>query len=486
MVLDNADDPKFDYATYLPSSSRGTVLITSRVPECSRYATIGSAALGNLSDAECTALLLQAAGVAEESYSQCSAAASRIVKTVGSHTLALIQAGSYIAQRFCSLEEYPTVYERESERLLKHSDIQLQSRYRTVYATFEASAQILASSGNEESQDALELLHVFSGFHYNDIPIKIFEDAWKGAQVAKMVQNQTWDIVQLDFRHFKLTPRLIQAEGDDWNPLRSQKALNLLSSLALIKQEQRGDMSVASMHPLIHKWATARQDFEQKNTAWLAVGCILSLSKSVGDRYPPYMSLLNTHIPFFLSRETTIHYDSPLQEVIATVFYWCANTLIALSSAELAYRLVQRTFSILNADPLSPVENLIDLYVTYINTQSLTDRGEEAIDSCKELVNVVEAGLCTMSLGEAKLLLAITYVENDHIEDALEMFDDFFDSNEEVLCSSPHYSRLFQLRATACYRTDRISEAILYFEVALSKAREEDRYIEDLLCHMAL
>jgi hypothetical protein len=40
LVLDNADDPNFDYHVYLPSGIQGSVIITSRVADCQQYSTI--------------------------------------------------------------------------------------------------------------------------------------------------------------------------------------------------------------------------------------------------------------------------------------------------------------------------------------------------------------------------------------------------------------------------------------------------------------
>ena len=45
LILDNADDPNIDYQLYLPSGTHGAVIITSRIPECRKYGTVGAEAL---------------------------------------------------------------------------------------------------------------------------------------------------------------------------------------------------------------------------------------------------------------------------------------------------------------------------------------------------------------------------------------------------------------------------------------------------------
>jgi hypothetical protein len=132
LVLDNADDPEFDYATYIPSGNQGAVIMTSRIPACSQYSTLPAEALEGLDQKYSTQLLLKAARVPEESWHSCDRQVQAIVGLLGSHTLALIQAGAYIAEGYCRLDQYAQRYKRLRERLLKHYPKQQQSRYRHV------------------------------------------------------------------------------------------------------------------------------------------------------------------------------------------------------------------------------------------------------------------------------------------------------------------------------------------------------------------
>ena len=119
LILDNADDPRFDYTAYFPSGNRGAVLMTSRIPECRKYSTAKSEALEGLDLVHSTQLLLKAAQVPEESWASCTAQAQDIVRLLGSHTLALIQAGAYIAEGYCRLGQYPKRYLQQRRQLLK-------------------------------------------------------------------------------------------------------------------------------------------------------------------------------------------------------------------------------------------------------------------------------------------------------------------------------------------------------------------------------
>lgn len=113
LILDNADNPTFDYQVYFPSGTHGTVLMTSRNPECGEYGTIGHEQLNGPYDKDSVILLLKAAKIAPSSWPECDTHATKVVNDLGSHTLALIQAGAHIARGHCSLEQYPEVYRKQ-------------------------------------------------------------------------------------------------------------------------------------------------------------------------------------------------------------------------------------------------------------------------------------------------------------------------------------------------------------------------------------
>jgi hypothetical protein len=183
LVLDNADDPRSDYSAYMPSGAEGAIIMTSRIPDCSRYSTAGHEMLEGLGPEDSTELLLRAASIDATLWSCHQKHARDIVELLSSHTLALIQAGAYIADGCCRLGQYPGKYERQRKRLLEHHPEQEQSRYRHVYATFEASIEVLSCS-DTDGQDALDLLGVLAMVHSTVLPLQVFEDAWLGSRNA--------------------------------------------------------------------------------------------------------------------------------------------------------------------------------------------------------------------------------------------------------------------------------------------------------------
>ena len=176
LILDNADDLEFDYQAYFPSGAQGAVLMTSRVHECKRYSPDATKALEGLEDEDSKQLLLKSAEISETLWQSYASQAEEVVRLLGSHTLALLQAGAYIAQGHCHLQQYSEVYQQQRQRLLRYKPKQAQSRYSTVYATFEAYAFMLEQSASEAAQDTLCLLAILSMLSPAVLPLQIFEE----------------------------------------------------------------------------------------------------------------------------------------------------------------------------------------------------------------------------------------------------------------------------------------------------------------------
>jgi len=140
-----------------------------------------------------------------------------VVTLLGSHPLALIQAGSYVARGHCTLQEYPQVYRRHRQRLLQFHCVQDQSRYGHVYATVEASANVLESSGDETTKDALQLLSVLSMMGSNRLPLSIFEAAWKGAKKMSLNTIEDDDVGNISVWHVSQLISLVQANANEWD-----------------------------------------------------------------------------------------------------------------------------------------------------------------------------------------------------------------------------------------------------------------------------
>jgi hypothetical protein len=100
MIFDNADDPDLDLSRYFPVGARGTILITTRNPECRHHAPTGSSwELRGMAVEEAIVLILKMSGVDDVSNPRMRDMAKPVVLTLGLLALAVAQAGAVISTR---------------------------------------------------------------------------------------------------------------------------------------------------------------------------------------------------------------------------------------------------------------------------------------------------------------------------------------------------------------------------------------------------
>ena len=177
LIIDNADDPSLDIAPYFPAGNRGTILVTTRNPECQIHETVGTCEVGQLSCEDAITLLLRTAAIKEPSQSSRQAASS-VVETLGLFALAIVQAGAFIREKLCTLNEYCSEYSRRRQELLRHRPKQAAHDYTfTAYTTWEISTTAIRKMNNPTADTALWLLQTFSFWHWEGISERIFEEA---------------------------------------------------------------------------------------------------------------------------------------------------------------------------------------------------------------------------------------------------------------------------------------------------------------------
>ncbi|KIN02921.1 hypothetical protein OIDMADRAFT_144079 [Oidiodendron maius Zn] len=455
LVLDNADNLATDYACYFPSGTRGTILLTSRMPECSDYNTVGFEQLESLGPADCVNLLLSAAKIPAEAWAEHELAAKSVVGILGSHTLALIQAGAYVARGLCSLGEYPTEYSRQCERLMKFSPKQAQGRYHNVYATFEVSAQVLESSSQKADRDALELLHLLAILHYNDVPLDLFEASWKGVKYARRRVEGDESINRLTKSHVLHLPQFIPVDLDRWNPFRLREALAQLQSLALLRKGKEGSSVTVSMHSLTHAWTNIRQNQALKRQSWRATGCILSLSYYGDTGWRPYRIHLNVHLQSFLNADSRENISSGTIWINQTLFQ-CGRLLHQLRMDSMLQKLVGELFSALVIDPVEPLEDLLPLYKLLSKNLISTGKTKEAIKVLERIGHLEERMLAEDHPDRlaSQYELAGAYRANGQIKEAVQLLEHVVKIQERMLAEY-HPDRLVSQHTLAgAYRAN--------------------------------
>jgi hypothetical protein len=140
---------------------------------------------------------------------------------------------------------------------------------------------MLEQSDSEAAEDALCLLQILSMLSSSVLPFQIFQDAWDGArEVLRANGKEASKIDTLSMQHLSRLPGFIGVTSTEWDPYRLVEASSLLASLCLVTRHNSDGLLGLSMHLLMHTWAKDRQGSEQQDMAWIAAGCILTLSRS--------------------------------------------------------------------------------------------------------------------------------------------------------------------------------------------------------------
>ncbi|KAF2795537.1 hypothetical protein K505DRAFT_239679, partial [Melanomma pulvis-pyrius CBS 109.77] len=386
LVLDNADDPGFDYAAYIPSGSRGAILMTSRIPQCSQYSTVGAVALEGLDVEQSSQLLLKAAHVPETAWPSYRAQVQDIIQLLGSHTLALIQAGAYIAEGYCRLDQYPEKFRQQRVQLLKHHPGQEQSRYRDVYATFEASAAVLEHSKGEAGKDALDLLAILSMLHSSVLPLQVFEGAWTGARTV--LQSRRDNIHDIGQQHVSQLPELCSVQAEEWNDSRLQTASVLLASLSLVTRHQSDEFDGLSMHPLAHAWAKDRLGKEHQQRTWVSTGCILALLVDELVTWRVYERELQPHMQSFLSPEVKTVFLYGPRTVILPIMIKCGWIMAHMGEDTRVEHLLKCIYLELRIVPSEPSEKHLPIWDLAADNLLSTGHGAQSAALMEYVVKV--------------------------------------------------------------------------------------------------
>lgn len=112
---------------------------------------------------------------------------------LGQHVLALVHAGAYIKKGFCNLQMYCQTFRAQASKLMEFEPVQQASRYKNVYTTFEISAATLASSDDEDSQTAINLLEIFGLFDRENLEVDMFERASAYCLVFEKKHGLFWN-----------------------------------------------------------------------------------------------------------------------------------------------------------------------------------------------------------------------------------------------------------------------------------------------------
>jgi tetratricopeptide (TPR) repeat protein len=256
VIFDNADDPDLDISVYFPVGNRGTILITTRNPDCKVHATDGSwREVSGMQTDEAISLILKESGH-DPSNETAREMAKPVVSMLGCLALAITQAGAVIRQGVCGINEYCQLYSKRRKELLNQKSMQSTGDYQyTVYTTWEVSLRSIEGKSSDFANDAVELLQIFSFLHYEGISEEIFREAWRN---VKGKDPAGWTLAH--------QPHILSRQSSpDWDPYMFGKAVSVLTSFSLISRDKNNLMSI---HPLVHTWARDRMTIIEEERFW--------------------------------------------------------------------------------------------------------------------------------------------------------------------------------------------------------------------------
>ena len=429
LIIDNADNPSINVSKLFPTGNRGSILLTTRNPDCKIHSTVGSCELGQLTMDDAVTLLLKASGAEDIADEASRKKAIPITKTIGFLALAIVQAGSYIRQGLCGLDEYCELYNRCRQRLLEYIPIQQSSEYKySVYTTWEISIEAIKKMCTDTSHNAIDLLRIFCFFHYDGISEEIFERAWsKRYELGSLHQ----DISQMFYMQSG-------EEEKDWDPVIIREAAVLLASFSLIKIDEKG--CFMSMHPLMHVWARARLSDELQRCFWVTTSSTLTATISdenrLSDRH--FRRCLLPHIKSCISlcRDKPFLSGFSWQNLVhiaagfSVVFIESGLLQEAMELTEKVLKATQKTLGSEHPFTLGQKSILAKFYIDLGRSQEALEMAEKALEASQRILGS-EHPNTLVSMGN----LAIIYSNLGRSQKAIELQEKGFEAMQRVLGS---------------------------------------------------
>ncbi|MCJ1349722.1 hypothetical protein MMC31_007963, partial [Peltigera leucophlebia] len=429
LIIDNADDPSIDVSNFFPTGNRGSILLTTRNPDCKIHSTVGSCELGKMTMDEAVTLLLRATGAEDTADEASRKKAIPVTQTIGFLALAIVQAGAYIRKGLCGLEEYCDMYTRCRKRLLEYAPEQMSSDYKySVYTTWEISIAAIEKMCSETSRNAIELLRTFCFLHYDGIAENIFEQAWiKSYEIGDLPQ----DIAHMFYMQS-------QDEENHWDPLIIREAVVLLASFSLIKIDEIGHCM--SMHPLVHVWARDRLSEELQKSFWVTSSSTLAATISLDRGLTEYRfrrSLL-PHIKSCMSLCTDKPFLSEfsglnrvdMAAAFAIAFLESGLLQVAMDLGEKVLEARQRTLGSEHPDTLGSMNNLAISYSYLGRTQEAMDLGEKVLKASQRMLGS-EHPVTLTSMNN----LAASYSDLGRMQEAMDLREKVLEASQRTLGS---------------------------------------------------
>ncbi|CAG8572519.1 3314_t:CDS:2 [Acaulospora colombiana] len=163
LFFDNADASDLRLEDYLPSSTSGAILITTRNWHYTSYASGSHIQVGEMSETEAVELLHKVGNVQPSSNGTSVA----IVKDLGMLAVAITQAGAYVFKTG-ELDNYLNIFRKHRAELMREPSLKGRNYDGSTYTTFDMSFGLLPPN-------AQEFMKICAFVHHSHIPQALFQ-----------------------------------------------------------------------------------------------------------------------------------------------------------------------------------------------------------------------------------------------------------------------------------------------------------------------
>jgi tetratricopeptide (TPR) repeat protein len=246
LIIDNADDPAMNVEELLPQCEHGAIIITTRNRILGHLAPNGHLELDSMSEGEAIEALTRASLQPWPLIEAVAPEVKRICSELGYLPIALVQAGSYMAQTVTTPIAYLSKLQESRTTVMKHPAAGQRDmrRYKSAYAAFDASYKALP-------QRVQKVLRLFGRFHWNQFPVDHIQRAGSNGFYGKLFYSLK-DANESDHaRNFLVNLFLIDGA---WNIEQWDNTIITLQNYSFLSIVSYSTTSLASMHPVTHMW----------------------------------------------------------------------------------------------------------------------------------------------------------------------------------------------------------------------------------------
>ncbi|ATZ48853.1 hypothetical protein BCIN_04g00730 [Botrytis cinerea B05.10] len=307
------------------------------------------------------------------------------------------------------------------------------------------------------------------------LPCQIFEEAWNNSKKIKSASSKdSNEIDDLSRNHVLRLPGFLVAEGDEWDSFRLVEATSQLVSLSLIIQHNADGLVGLSMHPLAHAWAKDRQDPKQQGVAWVAAGCILTLSRQNSTMWQTQERQLLPHIQSYLDIKIGRVFSFGDESSVVPILLQCGWILSNMRQDTRLKHLLKDIFIGISKNPKEPSKESLPLYDLRAKSLLNTGKNKKAVTLLEQVVKIRQTTLAEDHPDRlaSQHVLASAYRANGQIKEAFALLEQVIKIRETIQAED-HPNRLASQHALAiAYQANgQIKEAFALLEQVV-KIRE--------------